>query len=301
MADTADDAVADWNSREKRVAGKMDRVRQRTLEIAHHDILTSDDDDLNRLRPAISATNLFIEQTKTFKQQRQQESEKPSLEEDNEQHLLVNNVNETISYSHQLPDLYSRIEADPYLYVATFMDTRINSALDLSPDAVNTLVFSAINLIRDEGLMARTISPALYEELGSVRAPVELFRKNSQATRLLTLCAKAYGQAIIAGAVQPAVRTIISDESLSFEVDPTLEPDSTQRQRNLRCYCDAAADLLRRVIADVPSTFTSLCRIVSRAIEVIPHLHRLPYSFPFGIAMWKCFFTRKRVQLFRWF
>ncbi|KMS65329.1 hypothetical protein BVRB_037090, partial [Beta vulgaris subsp. vulgaris] len=85
-------------------------------------------------------------------------------------------------------------------------------------------------------------------------------------TRLLTLCAKALGQNIIVGSIQPVVRHVL-ESGLTFEIDPTIEHHDDVRKKNLQALCDTAADLLKRVLADIPSLFASICRITYDAIE----------------------------------
>lgn len=285
MADPINTAMngTDWNSdKEVRVTSKMERVRQRTLEIAHDIALASSipmeeqqgrhkSPPPRRAQSSLGAipANLFVEMTKTFQTQYQM-VEKQTLDEIQEHVSLVENVNETITCGGGLPALYDRIEVDPYLFLATFLDHRLTAVLSLSGDSSNTLMFSVINLTRDETLMKRALSPAIINELNSVRVPADLFRKNSEATRLLTLCAKAFGQNIIAHAVQPAITAVVdgSAKDSSFEIDPIIEEDPKKRKTNLRLLCSMTADLLRRIIADLPTAFVSLCRVVSSLIEV---------------------------------
>ncbi|XXQ36880.1 Ras-GAP domain-containing protein [Plasmodiophora brassicae] len=181
--------------------------------------------------------------------------------------MVVGCINDTIIRSGHLPDLFQRIERDPNLFVTTIMDGRINSIAGIPSDASNTLIFSTVNLFRNESLLLKVLGPALDRELADIHASADLFRKNTQVTRMLTLCARAFGQNIHAQVLAVLRKIIASSEAVSFEIDPQVETSAKQRRANLKALCNASADLLRAVVADVPTTFTVMCRVVHSAIE----------------------------------
>ena len=100
--------------------------------------------------------------------------------------------------------------------------------------------------------------------------PTNLFRRNSMATRLLTIYARQTGLEYLRLTVQPLLDELLERGApMSFEVDPVkLSPhdDPELNLRNLKMVAQAFLDSILGNVTHVPKPLRDACCLISRVV-----------------------------------
>ncbi|RKO91665.1 hypothetical protein BDK51DRAFT_19343, partial [Blyttiomyces helicus] len=104
----------------------------------------------------------------------------------------------------------------------------------------------------------------------SADTPANLFRRNSMATRLLTLYAKSRGEEYLRLTLQPLLLELVERcPPMSFEVDPiklTPRDDPAANLRNLKLVAQGFLDSIIGNASRVPRGFREACALIFRVV-----------------------------------
>ncbi|KAJ3039290.1 Ras GTPase activating protein ira2 [Rhizophlyctis rosea] len=127
-----------------------------------------------------------------------------------------------------------------------------------------------INVFEGRGRVLDLITKVVEIEVANTDTPTNLFRRNSMATRLLTIYARQTGLEYLRQTVQPLLDELLERGApMSFEVDPVkLSPhdDPEVNMRNLKLVAQAFLDSILGNVGHVPKPLRDACCLISRVV-----------------------------------
>ncbi|KAJ3149812.1 Ras GTPase activating protein ira2 [Geranomyces variabilis] len=129
-----------------------------------------------------------------------------------------------------------------------------------------------VAIFEDRGKSLDLIERVVQREVENTDTPANLFRRNSIATRLLTIYAKQQGQEYIRGTLRPIIFELSERcPPMSFEVDPIKLRDGEDAEANLRNLKVVSQGILDSVIGPgattrFPTLLRQACGIVWRLV-----------------------------------
>ncbi|KAJ3055682.1 Ras GTPase activating protein ira2 [Rhizophlyctis rosea] len=127
-----------------------------------------------------------------------------------------------------------------------------------------------INVFEGRGRVLDLITKVVEIEVANTDTPTNLFRRNSMATRLLTIYARQTGLEYLRLTIQPLLDELLERGApMSFEVDPVkLSPhdDPELNLRNLKMVAQAFLDSILGNVAHVPKPLRDACCLISRVV-----------------------------------
>ncbi|KNC98340.1 uncharacterized protein SPPG_06732, partial [Spizellomyces punctatus DAOM BR117] len=115
------------------------------------------------------------------------------------------------------------------------------------------------------------IEKVVKREVDNTDTPANLFRRNSMATRLLTIYAKSQGQEYLVRTLKPLISELTERcPPMSFEVDPVKLSPTDNQETNLRNLKIVAQGILDSIVGPGPARFPrplrEACAIVWRLV-----------------------------------
>ncbi|KAJ3163262.1 Ras GTPase activating protein ira2 [Geranomyces michiganensis] len=128
-----------------------------------------------------------------------------------------------------------------------------------------------VAIFEDRGKSLDLIERVVQREVENTDTPANLFRRNSIATRLLTIYAKQQGQEYIRSTLRPIIFELSERcPPMSFEVDPIKLRDNEDAEANMRNLKVVSQGILDSVIGPgatrFPSFLRQACGIVWRLV-----------------------------------
>ncbi|KAJ1554995.1 Ras GTPase activating protein ira2, partial [Nowakowskiella sp. JEL0078] len=127
-----------------------------------------------------------------------------------------------------------------------------------------------LNIFECRGLSINLLESVVEKEVELTKSPVDLFRGNTMATKLLTLYAKDHGQGYLQSALTPLLKELVSQHPpLTFETNPlNLGPndDLERNKRNLSTYSKSFLDAILGSKRKLPPSMTAVCAMISRVV-----------------------------------
>ncbi|KAI8801315.1 hypothetical protein BJ742DRAFT_685193 [Cladochytrium replicatum] len=127
-----------------------------------------------------------------------------------------------------------------------------------------------LNVFESRGLVLRLLKTAVEREVMSTDTSSNLFRRNSMATRLLTMFARTHGQSFLFASLRPILKDIVSRHPpLTFELDPNKLVSTDDRATNLRNLAYASQAFLNAIFANAPNVPPALRAICSMVYATV--------------------------------
>jgi len=158
------------------------------------------------------------------------------------------------------------LEPDMKLVLALSASCQITEA-----DEVSELL---VRFFDSNGSVMKLLRTAIDEEVRRTDFVNTLFRRNSQATKLLTNFSKLVGKQYLKETIAPIMRTLLSRNE-TFELDPAkIQAESLPRAReisaeNLSKVMEIATRFLTSIRSSVPNCPASLCSICSYLADAV--------------------------------
>lgn len=114
----------------------------------------------------------------------------------------------------------------------------------------------------------RLIKIVVEKEVIKTESPANLFRRNSMATRLLTIFAKHEGSDYLKRTLQPYLIKLVNDSvDKSYEIDPAKIQygDKNSNLENLKNACQGFVDAITNS-QGIPSCFVDLCTFIAKVV-----------------------------------
>jgi len=134
-------------------------------------------------------------------------------------------------------------------------------------DEIAQLILAIIRNNRE--LTLKLIKIVVKKEVNKTESPANLFRRNSMATRLLTIFAKYEGSYYLKRTLQPYLIKLVADSvDKSYEIDPTKIQygDKDSNIENLKNACQGFVDVITNS-QGIPSCFIDLCTFIAEIVE----------------------------------
>jgi len=112
------------------------------------------------------------------------------------------------------------------------------------------------------------IKTVVEKEIIKTESPANLFRRNSMATRLLTIFAKQQGNEYLKRTLQPYMIKLVTDSvDKSYEIDPTKIEygDKVTNLENLKNACQGFVDAITNS-QNIPLCFVELCTFIAKVV-----------------------------------
>ncbi|KAJ3298331.1 Ras GTPase activating protein ira2 [Borealophlyctis nickersoniae] len=133
---------------------------------------------------------------------------------------------------------------------------------------VDEIASVLVHVFEGRGRALELLTKVVEREVASTDAPTNLFRRNSMATRLLTVYARQQGQEYLRLTIQPLVDELM-ERPMSFEINPIhMSPheDAETNLRNVKMVAQGFLDSILGNVAHVPKPLRDACCIIARVV-----------------------------------
>jgi len=118
-------------------------------------------------------------------------------------------------------------------------------------------------------LTMKLIKMVVKKEVAKTESPENLFRRNSMATKLLTIFAKNEGSDYLKRTLQPYLTKLVTESvDKSYEIDPERIQygDKSSNLENLKNACQGFIDVITNS-QDIPLCFIELCTFIAEVVK----------------------------------
>ncbi|KAJ3082728.1 Neurofibromin 1, partial [Quaeritorhiza haematococci] len=151
------------------------------------------------------------------------------------------------------------------LALVTEPDLSIVAALcEVAPvGEIDDIAQTLVNITEAKGMTMKLLKKVIENEVLKTDSHANLFRRNSMATRLLTIYAKSQGSEYLRHTLQPVMQDLVNSPTpLTFELDPNkLSPrdNPEQNMRNLKRVSQNVLDSIIGSVSKVPRSLREVC------------------------------------------
>ena len=118
---------------------------------------------------------------------------------------------------------------------------------------VDDLAQTLFSMFDAKDLAPRLLKSLIEREVLRTESAATLFRRNSVATKLLTIFGKIHGSEYLKMTLQPLLQELVDRrDQLSFEVDPVKLQDPLRLQSNMRNLTTVTQAFIDAIISSVP-------------------------------------------------
>ena len=134
-------------------------------------------------------------------------------------------------------------------------------------DQIASPLFEIFNIYGKQELL---VTKMIEDEIKKTTTAASIFRRNSIATKLMTLYAKNEAHDFLATVLQPIVRIATdTDAVLTFEVDPSRLPPNQDLQANMTNLTKITQEILNSIYSNAASFSPKLRRVCSLIVSLV--------------------------------